>query len=422
MTAIESEGSTAFNATGFASKHAPEAIPLHFADLDDLAKLIRETTSSSKEEMPWIKLARFSGAPNPDSKSQRPAARYNAGVEALTGVEGDYDAKPKADGPLMTIEEAAELLRSAGIEALLYETPGATPQKPHWRVLCPTSREYRTDLEATRARFLARVNGVLGGVLAGESFTLSQSYYFGGIEGKPPIKPIVIQGARVDLLSSLDGGAVYKHGGNQPEAPRKTAAAPDGLVESADDPDLIAEIRGQIAGAIQRDGVGETPTGARAFALVTWLLKIRVGNKIIEPEALQAILAEHWRDVSDDLVENALAAIGDERGSVEIERMPEPDGRADTFDAYVTAESERQMAKRAERALALILESRLPAAMKPDDVAQVEAFRAELRKPAGRKVMLGSIEALIAEMNKPAVEPVPRARRSPGDAGAGDAG
>ena len=131
---------------------------------------------------------------------------------------------------------------------------------------------------------LARDNGVLGGVLAGESFTLSQSYYFGGIEGKPPIKPIVIQGARIDLLDAFDGGAVYKHGGNQPEAPRKPAAAPDGVVESADDPDLIAEIREQIAGAIQRDGVGETPTGARAFALVTWLLKLRVGDKIIDPK------------------------------------------------------------------------------------------------------------------------------------------
>ena len=56
---------------------------------------------------------------------------------------------------------------------------------------------------------------------------------------------------------------------------------------------------------------------------------------------------------------------------------------------------------KAERALALILESRLPAAMKPDDVAQVEAFRAGLRKPANREVMLGSIEALIADLNKP---------------------
>ena len=134
---------------------------------------------------------------------------------------------------------------------------------------------------------------------------------------------------------------------------------------------------------------------------MTRLRNIRVGDKIIDPEALQNLVAEEWRDVADDLVENALAAIGDERGSVEIERMPEPDGRADTFDAYVTAERERQMAKRAERALAPILESLLPAAMKPDDVAQLEAFRAELRKPAGREVMLGSIEALIADLNKP---------------------
>jgi hypothetical protein len=33
--------------------------------------------------------------------------------------------------------------------------------------------------------FLARVNGLLGGVLAGESFVLSQSYYFGGLVDRP---------------------------------------------------------------------------------------------------------------------------------------------------------------------------------------------------------------------------------------------
>ncbi|HEV8032032.1 MAG TPA: AAA family ATPase [Stellaceae bacterium] len=388
--------------TVFASKFARDQRGGEAATLAALAAVIRSGHAPDKPSLPWIKLAGFSGIPNPDSKSRAASLRYDAGVEWISGVEGDYDAKPKADGSLMAIEEAAELIERAGIEAVLFQTPSSTPQKPHWRILCPTWHQYRgDDLKATRARFLARVNGVLGGVLAGESFTLSQSYYFGGIEGKPPIKPIVIQGKRIDLLDALDGGAVYKDGATQPEAKREPAAAPDGLVESADDPDLIAVLREQIEAAIQREGIGETPTGARAFALVTWLLKLRVGDKIIEPEALQAILAEHWRDVADDLVENALAAIGDERGSVEIERMPEPAGRADTFDEAAEREFARERHMKAERALALILESRLPAAMKPDDVAQVEAFRAELRKPAGRKVMLGSIEALIADLNKP---------------------
>ena len=393
--------SAAFNATGFTSKHAPEAIPLHFADLAALAGLIRETTSAAKADLPWIKLARFSGIPNPDSRSTRPAARYNAGLDAISGVEGDYDAKPKADGGLMAIEEAAGLIERAGIEALLSETPSSTPQKPHWRVLCPTSREYRTDLDATRTRFLARVNGVLGGVLASESFTLSQSYYFGSIEGKPPIEPTVIRGERIDLLSGLDAGAVYKNGSNQPDVRREPLAAPDGLIESADDPDLIAVIREQIASAIERDGVGETPTGARAFSLVTWLLKLRVGDKIIEPEALQAILAEDWRDVADDLVENALAAIGDERGSVVPCSIPETANcrtGAEAFGGVLQKGIEIEQQQRIERAMARVMESPTDN-LSPEDAAQVENFRGKLRKPAGREVMLGSLEALIADLN-----------------------
>ena len=144
-------------------------------------------------------------------------------------MEGDYDAKPKADGSSDGDRGSRRVDRAGRDRGGVVPNPQLDPAEAPLAHFCPTWHQYRgDDLKATRARFLARVNGVLGGVLAGESFTLSQSYYFGGIEGKPPIKPIVIQGKRIDLLDALDGGAVYKHGGNQPEAPRKTAVAPDG--------------------------------------------------------------------------------------------------------------------------------------------------------------------------------------------------
>jgi hypothetical protein len=72
----------------------------------------------------------------------------------------------------------------------------------------------------------------------------------------------------------------------------------------------------------ERNGIGETPTGTRAFDLICWCLKLRVGNKIIGPQALQEILGEQWRDVKMDTIENALKAIGSERCAIEVHREP----------------------------------------------------------------------------------------------------
>src|SRR5262249_43556304 len=100
--------------------------------------------------------------------------------------------------------------QAAGIEAILNET--TTPG--HWRIWLPASQGYRGSTDerrALRARWVARANGALGGILAPESFVLSQAVYFGGIEGQPPIKVIVTEGARIDLRSDLDAGARYQN-------------------------------------------------------------------------------------------------------------------------------------------------------------------------------------------------------------------
>ena len=93
-------------------------------------------------------------------------------------------------------------------------------------MLAPTAQEHRGDeatLRELRERFLARLNGVLGGVLAGESFVLSQSYCFCNVVGKPEIRIEVCEGwQRVDQLD--DTGAIYKNGSNQPE--ERTATEP----------------------------------------------------------------------------------------------------------------------------------------------------------------------------------------------------
>jgi putative DNA primase/helicase len=123
----------------------------------------------SKGAMPLIKLATFG-----ELRSVGNALRHNPNMLAVHGVEGDYD------GEQVTIEQAAERLTAAGIEAVLYSTPRHTPTAPRWRVLAPLHNPCEPSL---RRELVGVLNAALGGILATESFTDSQSFYFGKVAG-----------------------------------------------------------------------------------------------------------------------------------------------------------------------------------------------------------------------------------------------
>lgn len=177
--------------------------------LRELARLIPKRTAASKAELRWLKLATFG-----DIRTTKKSLRHNPNVLAINGVEGDYD------GGRMSIGDAAKRLREAGVATLLYTSPSHRPDVPRWRVLCPTSRPLPP---AEREQLIARVNGVLGGVLAGESFILSQSYYYGQAEiaedkktGERwpgyPVETRLVEGLASDLADGLDAGALDKDG------------------------------------------------------------------------------------------------------------------------------------------------------------------------------------------------------------------
>lgn len=166
--------------------------------LRKLAANIEAKTAKSKDKLPWIKAAAFG-----DTKSEKGCYRTNHNVKRVTGVEGDHDAGT------MQPEEARDLLEAARLAALIYTTPSHTPQKPRWRVICPFSKPMPPK---DRYRLLARVNGVLRGAMAGESFVLSQSYYAGCVAGKPPVQTFLADGRYLDLADDLDAGAMGKPG------------------------------------------------------------------------------------------------------------------------------------------------------------------------------------------------------------------
>jgi KaiC/GvpD/RAD55 family RecA-like ATPase len=187
------------------------------------AERIPERVAASKAALPLVKLGTFG-----DDRTRKGSLRHNANMIAIEGVEGDYDGEERS------IAWAVAKLDDAGIAAVVYASPSHRPDAPRWRVLCPTSD---TLDPAERERLMARVNGVLDGQLGGESFTRSQTYYFGRIEGKPAPRVELVDGMAIDLADHLDAGALDKRG--KPYGRREIAANDDPGPERAPDLERI---------------------------------------------------------------------------------------------------------------------------------------------------------------------------------------
>ena len=181
------------------------------ASLADIAAGIARNHSERKENLPLLKLARFG-----DMASPKGSLRWDNNLTAVTGCELDYD-----EGKV-SWDDARLALAEAGVAAILYTSPSHTDEQPRWRVLAPfmTARE-----AAMRAIALARLNGLLGGIAAPESFALSQAYYYGHVDGRDPPRVDVLGGQPIDLRTDLDAGAIGKTGkktaGNGELGPRE---------------------------------------------------------------------------------------------------------------------------------------------------------------------------------------------------------
>ena len=159
-----------------------------------LADLIRAANANRKDKLGLLKLAKFG-----NQRSDQNSLRHNGNVLAISGVETDYD------GEQVSFEEAVATVRKAGLSALMYTSPRNTAAKPRWRILLPASCELEPGL---RPKLVARVNGLFGGILASESFTLSQAYYYGSVNNNPDHRVELVEGDFIDCRDDLDQGAV----------------------------------------------------------------------------------------------------------------------------------------------------------------------------------------------------------------------
>lgn len=168
----------------------------------DVVRLIRDAREvPTKAKALYIKLATFG-----DKRTEKNCLRHDANVLEVHGIEVDYD-----EG-VMAPQEAAERLRKAGLTFLVYTSASHTREAPRWRAMLPLAKPITGKQE--RADWVGRVNALLGGGLAPESFKLSQSYYYSPVEGVGRVFEVG-QGKYLDEASGL------------PEAlgPRKSAAA-----------------------------------------------------------------------------------------------------------------------------------------------------------------------------------------------------
>lgn len=123
----------------------------------------------NKEKSPLIKLATFG-----DSRTGKGCLRHDANVQEIYGVEGDLDSGE------ISFDDTLARLEQANIRAMVVTTHSHTPDKPRLRILAPLSG---ANSPLSRRVLVARLNGVLGGHLASESFNLSQSFFIGGRPG-----------------------------------------------------------------------------------------------------------------------------------------------------------------------------------------------------------------------------------------------
>ncbi len=176
--------------------------------MDIIEKIINPPVRKSKDSCPYWKLAEFG-----DNLTEKDCHRSNDNVVELCGIEGDYDAEE------ISIQKAVHILESVGIECALYTSASHTTEKPRWRIMLPFSKPFTgttQEMDAYRKNMLHRVDNIFGWVFSGESYTLSQSYYFGHVNGAVYDHAHIVGDlidTRDDLVVDFNEGEINRKGG-----------------------------------------------------------------------------------------------------------------------------------------------------------------------------------------------------------------
>ena len=233
-------------ATVWPDKHARSKSEFRLA-WPELCELVRtEPQRPSKGACRLLKLASFG-----NSRTEKGSLRSDSNLARVYGVEGDYD------GERITPDEAISRLENAQIRALVYPSPSHTPERPRWRVLAPLSHPCEP---AARLAYAEALNGALGGILAPESGVLSQSFFFGPVNGAE-YRPVHTfddpdEGWCLDELPDLPARVAFRSKPNADAADDKGGTQADYLVELLSGTDIHGSAL-RIVGRMVRDGLAD---------------------------------------------------------------------------------------------------------------------------------------------------------------------
>jgi AAA domain len=172
--------------TSFEDLSARTSEQKDFTSLTEVKRFLKGPSAKAKGGLPLLSLCEFG-----DDKKEQGCIRHDGNVKRVHGAVIDYD------GEKVSLTAAVAKLKKAGVEALVYTTARHKPNKPRWRVLAFLSK----SVAPTRYReMVGRLNQVLDGVAAHESFVLSQSFYYGRVEGAP-YDCKVVPGTPLDKLA-----------------------------------------------------------------------------------------------------------------------------------------------------------------------------------------------------------------------------
>ncbi len=192
----------------------------------------------SKAECELIKLATFG-----DVRTTKNSLRHDANMLRVTGLVGDYD------GEEVSVTEAGARLRRHGLEAFLYTSASHTPERPRWRVLAPLSAPVGAP---EHYDLMAGLNAALGGILSTESFTASQTYYFGRVENAAYESLHVAGALCVDEISIEKIGPAKRE---RASAQRETNDFDDALIYDSVTEETLSDIRSALAHLASRGWV-----------------------------------------------------------------------------------------------------------------------------------------------------------------------
>ena len=299
-----------------ASSKREEQVSLH-----DLVPRILSATSKQKGKLPWLKLARFG-----DKRTDKNSLRHNDNVLSISGIEADYDEQ------IIGLAEASGILRRANLAAMLYTSPSHTEDTPRWRVLCPLSQDYPP---AARVGFLERLNGVFQGALSGESFTLSQSYYYGSVDRSPSHAAELIEGDYLDARPDLDEGAIGK-----PKAEYITPIeAPTTPPDNADR--YVAAVIRNALGRVSSAGEGQKHHTLRNQAKVLGGFQAHGGYS--EAEAVEWLMQALPSSAKDKKAARTTAMWGFEQGvkaPLPLPERPKPNGKHPPLETVADPDDE----------------------------------------------------------------------------------